>query len=380
MKSFVFSWLLLILSADIKAQAGSDMSGKIIPEHLNVSRYIPEWIEDGRFCKLYLKVAFADSKILYSDKVIQLKNAIIKSVDLVYTGYPADSDLSALNARRIKELHGVCPEAFENSFTTWRIVRQTDCSSEKEARKLYHGFVIVYQPAYSAEAATKEYSFLKAAWHNRKALKDTSLLSVFRRNKWRDMTVVTDMTGSMSPYISQVLLWYHLTLATKRIKEFVFFNDGDRKEDHLKVTGNTGGIYYCNSGDKEKVFQTAATCMKNGYGGDIQENNIEALLYATKKNPKQKELILIADNWSPMRDYELLHEVEVPVRIVICGLQSGEGLNTQYLDLARATGGSVHTVEMDIDHLSELAEGKTITILKKKYKVKNGKFILVSGL
>ena len=108
----------------------------------------------------------------------------------------------------------MCPEAFENSFTAWRIVRQIDCSSEKEARKLYHGFVIAHQPAYSAEAAIKEFSFLKAAWHKRKTLKDTSLLSAFRRNKWRDMTIVTDMTGSMSPYINQVLLWYPLKLAT----------------------------------------------------------------------------------------------------------------------------------------------------------------------
>lgn len=379
MKTVILIWGFIALLYQAFPQSRSGLADKIIPAHEEVSRYVPEWIDDGRFHKLYLEVKFAGPEILHQEKVKLLKNAIIKSVDLVYTGYPAGSDLSGLNAKRIEALHHLCPQAFENSFTSWRIVKQTDCVSEQEARKLYHGFVIVYQPAPTEESVKKEYEFLKSSRVKGLYVNDSTVLTVFKRSKWKNMTVVADMTGSMSPYIKQLFLWYHLTLATKRIKEFVFFNDGDMKADHLKLAGNTGGIYYCKTHDVKKVFQAASTCVKNGFGGDIPENNIEALIYAAEKSPNQKELIMIADNWSPMRDYEFIDDIKVPVRIVVCGLLHGGAVNTQYLDLARATGGSVHTMEMDIEHLSELAEGKTIVIMGKKYKVKGGRFVLVAG-
>ena len=117
--------------------------------------------------------------------------------------------------------------------------------------------------------------------------------------------------------------------------------------------------------------------MKNGWGGDIQENNIEAILYAIKQNPDLKEIILIADNWAPMRDYCLMSQIKIPVHVIICVKQEGMPINTEYMDLARHTKGSLHTMEEDIEKLTEIAEGKSIEIDGFEYKVLGGRFIKI---
>ena len=174
--------------------------------------------------------------------------------------------------------------------------------------------------------------------------------------------------------ISQILLWYKLTFATKDFKEFVFFNDGDYKDDKLKKTGSTGGIYYCNSVNKDSVLNTASKCSNNGSGGDIQENNIEAALYAVKMNPQIKEIIMLVDNWSPMRDYSLMHQLKIPVHVLICGKSSTTSINTDYLDLAYHTKGTVNTIEEDINDMKIVAEGKTIKIDNMDYRLLGGRF------
>ena len=114
--------------------------------------------------------------------------------------------------------------------------------------------------------------------------------------------------------------------------------------------------------------------MRRGYGGDIQENNIEAIILAINKNPNLKEVILIADNWAPMRDYYLMSQIKIPVHVIICGLIPGMPINTEYLDLARNTKGSIHTVEDDISQLIYIAEGKVIQIGGFEYKIIGGRF------
>ncbi|MCH2085530.1 MAG: hypothetical protein MK226_24320, partial [Saprospiraceae bacterium] len=65
--------------------------------------------------------------------------------------------------------------------------------------------------------------------------------------------------------------------------------------------------------------------------------------------------------------------IDRPVRIILCGTQFG--INKQYLDLARATKGSVHTIEKDISNLMNLREGEKITISGRTFVIENGKFI-----
>ena len=109
----------------------------------------------------------------------------------------------------------------------------------------------------------------------------------------------------------------------------MFFNDGNNKPDHTKVTGSVGGNYYIKTNSKAELFKTMNTSMMNGGGGDGPENNIEAVIEGLKMNNKLKAVIMIADNYATPRDLELLNQVKVPIRLIVCGTYNG--INTAYL-------------------------------------------------
>ncbi|MCC6817591.1 MAG: hypothetical protein IT245_01690 [Bacteroidia bacterium] len=206
---------------------------------------------------------------------------------------------------------------------------------------------------------------------------DTVVLSVLNRNKWKDKLIVCDLTGSMSPYASQLSLWYQLVYKTEKNLQFVFFNDGDNQSDNHKIIGKTGGIYYTPSCSLDSLSQFMAKVSAKGSGGDCPENNMEALIKGVNMARPYKELIMIADNYAPVKDIKLLKDFKLPVHIILCGAISGNIL-TDYLDIARKTGGSVHTIEEDIVNLASLAEGEQVTIMGKTYQIMGGKFIIVS--
>ncbi len=376
-----FTIILLLISFQvIKAQTAIRSGIAIKIDTLSVPKYnhSNDYLSDFKTIKI--NVNYGDFVLENNKEVEVLKNAVIKSIDLVYTKYPVAEDFSQLNKRRIEYLHLMCPSIFNNNMTQWKIVAQTACKNESAARHYFHGFVITYKPAPTAESAALESHCIKDVWMNRTRLGDSSVYKIFVRNKWKNMTVAADFTGSMAPYISQVLLWYKLTFVTKDFSEFIFFNDGDDTPDEKKKTGKTGGIYYCKSTNKDTVLNTAYRCTRNGYGGDVQENNIEACVYAISKNPKLKEIVMVADNWAPMRDYVLSSQIKIPVHIVICGVLPETGINTEYLDLARRTNGSIHTIEEDINGLTKIAEGKSLVIGKIEYRVWGGRFIKLSSI
>ena len=203
--------------------------------------------------------------------------------------------------------------------------------------------------------------------------------TLFRmRERWKHKVIVTDLTGSMSPYMDQVILWHALQLAGGEENSYVFFNDGDAKPDTAKRVGQTGGIYFAEKADMDTLLNTMLKTARAGYGGDSPENDLEALLEGAKKRHGLDELILVADNLSDVRDMALLSRLEVPVHIILCG--TADGVNENYLEIAYKTGGSVHTIEQDIDELARLADGATIAIGRFQYRVSRGKFIQVSRL
>jgi hypothetical protein len=169
------------------------------------------------------------------------------------------------------------------------------------------------------------------------------------------------------------LYWLKLHEEERRIKAFVFFNDGDDKDEERKVTGSTGGIYNTSSSVFEVVEQLVFKTMSNGNGGHIPENNIEALLKASAACPTCSTIVMIADNSSAVSDMILLKQLHQPVHIILCGLH--ELVNTDYLDIAKSTGGSVHTADEDVQ-LGNVKDGEEIIIHGKKYKVRNGKWII----
>ena len=199
------------------------------------------------------------------------------------------------------------------------------------------------------------------------------VLRAFNRNKhWENCLVATDVTGSMYPYLAQFKAWHGKNLDNnKGNHDFVFFNDGNNKPDHTKVTGSVGGNYYIKTNSKAELFKTMNTSMMNGGGGDGPENNIEAVIEGLKMNNKLKAVIMIADNYATPRDLELLNQVKVPIRLIVCGTYNG--INTAYLEMVRKNKGSIHTMEDDLLNLFELKETDTFILDGIKYIIENGR-------
>ncbi len=194
------------------------------------------------------------------------------------------------------------------------------------------------------------------------------------RNKWNKELIVMDLTGSMYPYAQQLSTWLQLHFSKDSTQQyFVFFNDGDRKQDAVKKVGVTGGTYFTAAKKVEDIIKTMNLTIKNGEGGDAQENVIESILYGLKKVKDIQHIILIADNWAPVRDINLLPKIKVPVHVILCGVSSGMKINAEYLNIAYKTKGSIHTIEEDIDFLIQNVTNEFF-INGNLYKLKNGKF------
>lgn len=373
MKNYFIFFLLFIANVSF-SQIALSSRFSISADTVKMEDYKPEEGLSDKFKTVKLKMNYGDFEIINKKQLEQIRHANIAKIELVYTEFPKDQDFRELNKKRIEYLHLLCPEIFSGPVTRWTIIGLTKCKSDYEASTMFHGFIITYLPGPTLESAKTEYGYLKDVMMGKVKIVDSTIIKIFKRNRWNESAVVADFTGSMSPYISQLLLWYNLTFTSNKYSEFTFFNDGDMTPDESKKVGATGGIYYCKSGNRDTVLNTALTCVSKGFGGDTPENNIEAILYTLKKNPKIKEVILIVDNWAPMRDYSLIDKVTVPVRVVVCGYGDNPYLNTQYLDLAYKTKGSLHTIEEDITKLMEVNEGKIVKIGKEEFKLKGGKF------
>jgi len=203
------------------------------------------------------------------------------------------------------------------------------------------------------------------------------ICAVLYRNKWKSKMIVTDVTGSMYPYMKQVALWHLLEIMNKERSDYVFFNDGDDQPEQQKVIGSTGGIYLNLNNSPDSVIKTMYVAMEKGSGGDSPENDIEALIKAVKFRKGNAELILIADHLSPVKDIELLKQIKIPVRVILCGA-SGGMCHPDYLEIAYKTGGSIHTIEEDITHLSALHNEETIIVAGTVYKFINGRFFAMT--
>ncbi|MBP6303958.1 MAG: hypothetical protein KBB37_04705 [Bacteroidia bacterium] len=208
-------------------------------------------------------------------------------------------------------------------------------------------------------------------------LKDSTIFNVLKRNdNWADMLVIVDMTGSMFPYMGQLVIWFKLNFDLGRVKYFCFFNDGDAKTDAEKKVGQIGGIHMYEAKDFKLLKKSMEETMKLGAGGDAPENNVEALIRSTTYFKNYKQVVMIADNSSRVKDLKYVSRVKKPVKIILCGV-GDEGINPDYLKIAKVTKGSIHTINSDIKNLAQLQEGQKITIEGFTYQLINGNFELV---
>lgn len=197
---------------------------------------------------------------------------------------------------------------------------------------------------------------------------------IFSRQKdWNQVAVVCDVTASMGPYMGDLLKWFRLNQG--RIKHFTFFNDGDMAPDSRKAIGSTGGIYHSPDPAVEAVETEMYRAMRGGWGGDLPENDVEALLEAENNAPFAQRLVWIADNYATPRDLTLLPRITKPVSIVICSVQGG--VNPDLLNAARKLKATLHTLYTDLPDISGLKDGERVTVDERQYELVNGKFVRI---
>lgn len=376
--------------------------------------------------QILIEMPFAKAIILNKEQKQQLQERVIIKIQLVYTQFRTSENFNQieLHKKRLLELKKLVPEVFDFPVWNYDLVSQTNGNSREACNKMFHGFVITFRPLSAADYMQQESDYVKTIvanlakqdsldndttpkpfhlktrwdngyvydtiWGEEKKIdfypppppnpylaslqEDSTVLNAFSRNKnWNNFIVVTDATGSMSPYYTQVITWLRGQANNENAGLFVFFNDGDRKQSDKKFPLETGGIYVTTERSYESVSQTINTCISGGAGGgENKENDVEAILLGLKHYPEAKNIVLIADNYEKMRDYEFMNKINIPVHVFLCG--ADRFVNLQYLDLARLTKGSIHLTNEDVFGLDKLEEGQIILINNREYVLKNGKF------
>lgn len=370
---------LLVFSVLVSAQSRRledilDQKNERVPIYQN---------SDIHLEKVLINMDF-DGFSIKNPKVLKLlKGVAIRQIDLVYTDVPKGYDHFYLNKARLMELRKYLPSAFRENHIRFRLVSQTGDGYVVEPENLFHGFVIMFEPAYGEAGISYYYKGLDdyAGVEDGKApgfTIDSTVIKVLSRNKWKEMSIVSDFTGSMMPYIGSLLIWYKLHNKDNRVNHYLFFNDGDTLADSRKKTGATGGLYSGKTHHFDSLLNLAKLTISNGFGGDAQENDVEALLKAQEECPDCENLVLIADNQAPMRDLKLADKIKKPVKIILCGTHYG--INLEFLQLAYITKGSVHTIEQDITRLVNMREGDEIMIGYEIFRIRDGQFIRINKM
>lgn len=217
-------------------------------------------------------------------------------------------------------------------------------------------------------------------FQKKKIALDSSIYKIVDRNfqSWDSVLVVIDWTSSMYENGFQLFVWLALHESQKnKFRKYVFFNDGDNKEPHEKITGDTGGIYCTEDNSLKGALELMQLTAANGTGGDGQENDIEALLEGIRHCMECKDIVLIADSKSTIRDFALLPQLiqvcrqnQQSIHVLLAGFDGN--LLTEYLLMAYKTNGSVHTLDEDVENLLLLNEHKKITIGEKVFQVRKG--------
>lgn len=378
LKKYCFALLCLFTTLPIHAQnpVTLDSLYESISE-IKVERFKPQEAEDARFIDMHFG---ASSPKVSSFEAGERK---IQSVELFFSDYPKGEDFEKLNKRRMNRLIQRFPELRSLPPERWTFVRQTDCETSAEARTMFHGFKLMYSEEERSDEWHQAYKLIQKMMAVEEA-KDSTVLKAFEENsgRWKNALVVSDWTGSMYPYTTQLLSWLLLKMAHEEdeppVKSFCFFNDGDDTPDLVKLVGKTGGIYHVEAKDYQGVLYKMIDAMVGGRGGDAQENDLEALLSAAEHFGEAREMILIADNNSPVRDISLLPQLKTKVHVVLCGTYL-KRINVQYLNIARSTGGEVYTIEESILDLADMKEGSRFSISGQEFIIqKDGNIEAVS--
>lgn len=366
---------------------------------------------------LKLNMAFDKFEAINPQVLARLRSQKIFAIDLVYSQFPKNKSFENLNYNRLKNLQKYLPKKIQSKDIAWRYFGQNDCETYQEAYRLFHGLVVYFYPLKDTinvpPPVTKNPEIVIDSTEIKKKMEigrikssittlpplspktidytqrhtfyqivqekylpdDSTVFKTFARNTWDSMLVVIDWTGSMYHHGAQLLVWMEMFHKQKdRLRNFLFFNDGDGKRLGEKIIGQTGGLHYTSAQNLDEVIATMHKAEKHGTGDDTPENDMEAVIKGIKLFPDSKDIILIADATSPVRDYILLkHLIKMkrPVHIILCG----KPILPDYILMAYYTNGSLHTIKEDITNIrTRLIRGEEVEIDNTLIKIKRKRF------
>lgn len=151
------------------------------------------------------------------------------------------------------------------------------------------------------------------------------------------IALVMDVTASMNAELAALNWWIYNNDDTLRITSYTFFNDGDNMDDRKKKVGQIGGFHQANL--IGKITSAIMEAMYAGTGGDGEENDLEAVLFAMNTDSQSEAVLLIADNCSEVRDMSLLSSINKKVHVLVCSKPNI--IRLDYLNIAKATGGDI---------------------------------------
>lgn len=195
-------------------------------------------------------------------------------------------------------------------------------------------------------------------------------------DKWKNIVIVCDITTSMFPYTTQVFDWMMENTDNKTIKGIVFFTDCDSL-GHQTRGKLPGKMFSVRKKDELVLWDTMFAAINNTENNkDKPENNIEALLYAQKQFPDADEIVMIADNSSEVKDMRSLEKIKKKVHVILCGetYQKNYAFQSDFVEIAKKTKGSIHTVEDDIENVSKVKEMSVVRVGNVYFRFHKGKF------
>ncbi len=216
---------------------------------------------------------------------------------------------------------------------------------------------------------------------NRTAGPDSTASRILERhkNRWRNVVVVADFTSSMYPHATELFSWLAQNRRSQYIKGAVFFTDCDSLGRETQP-GSPGKMYVVGDWRNADILPIFIDASRNTMGNrESAENDVEAILYAQQQFANAGSFVLIADNGSPVKDMHLLSQVKKPVRIVLCGntYDLNVAIQPDYLKIAAATRGSIHTAASDLPDVTKIARGSKIRVGKFRYRYRKGRFVLI---
>lgn len=184
--------------------------------------------------------------------------------------------------------------------------------------------------------------------------------------------LVMDVTGSMSGNIAAMKRWIELRNDSLEFTSFSFFNDGDGKATRFKKIGRTGGIYTTQS--QKEINNTIEFAKDKGSGGERSESDFEAVIHAQTNDSSCTAIVLIADNYSEVRDVELMNQIHIPVHILICAAPNG--VREEYVNLARYSKGKI-IYYGEVINVNAISSGEVLHIGPASYSFNGKAFKLI---